>query len=403
MAGRSRPRLSKKEVLRMVAALAVALAVWTPFVHRFFLKDSSFYRSAQGISQPAREITAYQLAAWNDPENRSSELWKMYNANPEWDFMNRTYFVLSLANMALRDPSYKETACDAMDTIIDNTLKLEKENGFQYFLLPYAQQGYWIHKPPRSVFVDGEIALMLAARRMVEEKPEYKPLLKSRIDVIIEQMKKSSVLSAESYPDECWLFCNSIALAAVRISDVLDGTDHSEFLSEWVKTAKAKLIDPETGLLVSAYGVYGNPVPSGLGAEGSTIWMACHMLQVVDPDFAKEQYDLACKELDSRLFGFTYAREWPRSCETGTDIDSGPVLPLIDASASSTALAVVGAASFGDDERMRRLLAFIDFGGLPVKKDGALHYAMSNLVGDAVILYAMTEGPLWNLVQAKMR
>ena len=31
---------------------------------------------------------------------------KMQKRNPEWDFMSRTYFVLALANMALRDPGF---------------------------------------------------------------------------------------------------------------------------------------------------------------------------------------------------------------------------------------------------------------------------------------------------------
>ena len=88
-----------------------------------------------------------------------------------------------------------------------------------------------------------------------------------------ERMQSSPVLSAESYPDECWMFCNSIALAAIRISDVLDGQDHSALIKQWIRIAKSKLTDDQTGLLLSSYSVAGDPRD---GPEGSSIWMATH-------------------------------------------------------------------------------------------------------------------------------
>ncbi|NIQ37910.1 MAG: hypothetical protein GTN81_04885 [Proteobacteria bacterium] len=72
---------------------------------------------------------------------------------------------------------------------------------------------------------------MLAARRILEEKHSYRPLLTERVDVMVSRMAKNPVLSAESYPDESWVFCNTVALAAVRMADYLDGSDHSDFFS----------------------------------------------------------------------------------------------------------------------------------------------------------------------------
>ena len=39
-------------------------------------------------------------------------------------------------------------------------------------------------QPARSEFLDSEIAMVLAARRILEEKPEYKPLLTERIEAM---------------------------------------------------------------------------------------------------------------------------------------------------------------------------------------------------------------------------
>ncbi|NIM96511.1 MAG: hypothetical protein GTO24_00080 [candidate division Zixibacteria bacterium] len=350
----------------------------------------------------ARMLAATHLAVWSDAALRKHELDKMRRRNPEWDFMSRTYFVLALVNMALRDPEYLAEARDIIDAIIENTLEVERESGFEHFLMSYGHGEGWVHQPPRSLFVDGEIALMLAARRILEEKHSYKPLLTERVEEMVSRMAKSPVLCAESYPDESWLFCNTVALAAIRMADVLDGTDHSAFILSWVNTAKERLIDSKTGLLVSAFGVDGTPSPSGFGPEGSTIWMASHMLQIVDEGFAEDQYQRARRELGRSFLGFGYSREWPVGVEDSVDVDSGPVIPVLGASASASGLAIIAAAAFDDVEYLRALLTSLEFAGFAHKRQGRLRYQSSNQVGDAVILYAMTEGPLWDLVRTRM-
>ena len=53
------------------------------------------------------------------------------------------------------------------------------------------------------------------------------------------------MLCAESYPDECWMFCNTVALAAVRVGDRLDDQDHSAFFAEWVAHGAEQAARPE--------------------------------------------------------------------------------------------------------------------------------------------------------------
>lgn len=385
-----------RNVPKILATLVIASSIWLPCMHLIFRSQVSHFRQSQGISNRTQELAAAQMEIWSNPEVGIPRIRELRKINPEWDFMSRTYLVLSLANMALSDENYRKTACDAMDTIIDDTLMHERKSTFYYYLLPYAHER-WEVKDARSIFVDGEIAIMLASRRMVEDKPAYKPLLKERVNVMI----ASPVLCAESYPDECWIFCNTIALAAIRMSDVLDGTDHSEFLTSWVSTAKKRLIDPTTGLLISAFAVDGRPAPCGASVEGSSIWMASHMLQIVDEKFARQQYRLARKALGDSILGFDYAREWPRGSKAGLDIDSGPIAPLLEISPSSTGLAAIAAAAFDDDKFFHGIFASIEMGALPVRHHGRLRYSVSNQVGDAVLLYAMTEGPLWNAVNAR--
>jgi hypothetical protein len=317
-------------------------------------------------------------------------------SNAEWDFMGRSYLVWSLANMALRDPASKPLYLRTMDQIIDETLRLEKQEGMYFFLMPYAKDGPYVMQPPHSLFLDGEIALMLASRRVVEEKPEYKPLLTERVNAIVARFQKSPRMLLESYPDECWMFDHCVALDAMKMADYLDGTDHSKLIHDWIAMAKQKLVDPKSGLLISSFTTHGAPLA---GPEGSSIWMVAHSLQLLDEDFARDQYQRARKELGAVTLGFGYAHEWPESWKGEANIDSGPIIPVFDVSAGSSGMAFIGASSFGDDNFLTSLAATLDFAGFPSQTGGRLKYCASNQVGDAALLYAATLGPLWEKVK----
>ena len=149
---------------------------------------------------------------------------------------------------------------------------------------------------------------MLASRRFLEEKSDYRPLLQERIEQMLARMQQSPVLSAESYPDTCWIFDNLISLCAVRLADSLDGTDHSQFSQQWLALAKRKLVDQQTGLLITSYTTAGKPLK---GPEGSSTWMVAHCLRLLDEDFARDQYQRARKEFGQDLGRFRLVHQMP--------------------------------------------------------------------------------------------
>jgi hypothetical protein len=381
----------------MVLALVAATAIWLPLVHVPFAPTLADFRSPAGIPPAARALTARHLASWSDPQQRELETRAMRSSNAEWDFMGRTFLVLSLANMSLRDPASATGHLAVIDVIIDETLRLEAERGKFHFLMDYARAGSFRSTTGRSMFEDGEIALMLAARRLVEEKPAYQHLLQERIALMVKTMSESPVYSCESYPDECWTFCNVLGLTAIRIADVLDRTDHGPLIQQWLTTARRRLTDNPTGLLISSYSFSGDPFD---GPEGSSIWMVAHCLQLLDPEWAADQYARARRELGRTLFGFGYAREWPRTWQGPADVDSGPIGPILEMSAGASGLALIGAAAFNDEAYLSALLTSLNYGAFPQRKNGTLRYCASNAVGDAVLLYACVLGPAWDKVQA---
>jgi hypothetical protein len=393
------PWILRNATMRMMLALLVTTSLWLPSMHLFFKPNLALYRQSEGIPPKARALAARHMDLWSTPEAREHEIQKMRASNAEWDFMARTYFVLALANMSLRDPAFRAEALPVIDAIIDETIRIEAEKGMYFFLMDYARYSSFRSESRRSIFLDGEIALMLGARRLVEEKAEYRHLMQERVAMMEQQLREASYLIAESYPDECWMFCNSIAMVAFRMSEALDGTDHSALIHGWLQIVQRNLTEPSSGILHSSFTLSGQVLD---GPEGSSIWMVAHCLQLIDPEFAEDQYQRARKELGRVLFGFGWGREWPVSWDGEPDIDSGPILPILEISAGSSGLALVGAAAFDDRDYLRSLLTSLNFGGFPTQRAGRLHFNASNSVGDAVLLYAMVEGPLWEKVEVKI-
>jgi hypothetical protein len=249
-----------------------------------------------------------------------------------------------------------------------------------------------VAQPRRVLFVEGEIAVMLGARQVVEERPELRAQLRAQVRRVIAQMEQGPMTSGETYPDECWTVDNVFALVAVRLADVVQGEDHTDLRRRWVANARQRLVDPRTGMLVSEFTWAGQ---HNDGPEGSSIFLVAHLLQVVDEGFARDQYSRARHLLGVDVAGFAYAREWPASWPNVDDVDSGPTIPIAGANAGASGLAVVAAAAFGDDAFLRGLLASLDFAAFPITDDRGLRYGASNQVGDAVLLYALVQGPLW--------
>lgn len=383
-----------KKYFIYITTFLIATCLWLfplSFIFAYNIRD---YRDNNKIGKKAQKIANRHIKLWESKVDQS-DIKKMRITNAEWDFMGRTFLVLALANMIEVESAKREKYLKIIDTIIDDTIELYNTKGLFYFLMGYAKSSPFEIDPPRSIFIDGEIALMLGIRRLIQEDQKYEKLMKELVETMVERMKISPVLSGESYPNECWIFCNTIAIASIKIYSILDNNIYDKFINNWLKVIKEKLIDPKTGLLYSSYSIKGNPYQ---GPEGTSIWLSAHMLQIIDSEFAFDQYLKAKKELGRSIFGFGYAKEWPDSFKGFPDVDSGPVIPLLDASVGSSGLAVLGATAFDDYDYFKKLLASLNFAAFPIENKESIKFCASNQVGDAVILYAMVNGPLWKKI-----
>lgn len=191
--------------MRTLLCLILATALWLPSLHLWF------HATPAELRQP---LASRQLEVWNTPQREG--LAALRRTNPEWDLMSRTFAVLAFANLALEEGN--ERYLPTIDRIIDETIALEAAHGHRHFLLPYVERAPFVDPDQRSLFVDGEIALMLGARQLVAADPGAAARLRARVDLIAGQLERGPVLLGESYPDEAWVFCNAVAIAAVRLA-----------------------------------------------------------------------------------------------------------------------------------------------------------------------------------------
>src|ERR1051325_1866560 len=217
-----------------VSSISIVISgiIWVVSVHLCFSPAKRAAWTDEEISEERKAMTAAQLRFWRDPALKSKEMEAMRRSNSEWDFMGRTFLALALAEMCERNPALRAEYLPVIDTIIDETLALEKERGMHFFLMPYSKRQPYKEQPERSLFIDGEIALMFA----------------TRVKLIEERLGRSALMAVESYPNECWLFDHAVALAALKVGDFLDRTDHSALCGKWVRVAKGKLAEPKTGI-----------------------------------------------------------------------------------------------------------------------------------------------------------
>lgn len=184
----------------------------------------------------------------------------------------------------------------------------------------------------------------------------------------------------EAYPGQAWPVDSVVGIAALRLHDRVVAPRFERVVSEWLVAARGRL-DPATGLLPHL------AAPVTEGARGSSQALIQRFLPEIDAVWAAEQYDRFRRVFVDTPLGLPGVREYPHGRDGAGDVDSGPLLLGISASATVVAL---GAARVHGDRPLSGPLTGLGEGlGLPITLGGSKRYAFGVLpIGDAFLAWS---------------
>ena len=307
----------------------------------------------------------------------------------EWALYTCSMTSAALANIALLYPQNKEVSLKYIDKIIDIALSEEIR---EYDALR------WGEDPMDGIYGDlshisyySHLAWMIGEYKLLYNDNQFDALYHSLCEAMYRRIGNSPILNIPTYPfEQIYIPDMLVAIVALNIYSKIYNGRYQDLVQKWMDAAKGEWMDKETGLLVSFMSNSGTISPM---IKGSYSALNCYYLSLVDPDFAKEQYECFLRNFKQR-FPITGISEYhDGNCLFGMDIDAGPI--ILGLSPSGTGFALGAATSLDDSCFRKKLLQTIETGGSTVRWLGQSHYLVSNiaLVAEAIILAMRTSAP----------
>lgn len=241
------------------------------------------------------------------------------------------------------------------------------------------------------------LAWMITNYRLIGGDGRYDTLLDACCDALNRRMHLSKYdLNLLSFPRKpIWLPDMLVTIVALKNYSRLHNGKYGDTVEAWLHNAKTKWIHKRTGLLAGTL-----PGASyrqkGIQIRGSHTALNCSYLSLVDPEFARQQYELMKKVFghETTLLGTSvmglkeYQNKLPNfSVKPG---DAGLIIKGLSAGAMAFA---PGAPTYlGDWEFRSQILRTAEIASGTIKEKGKRHYRMADmfLVGEATVLAMRT-------------
>lgn len=310
----------------------------------------------------------------------------------EWALYTCSMTSAALANIAILYPQNRELSIKFIGQIIDIAMSEEIR---EYDRLRWREDPLdGIYGNLSHISYYSHLAWMISRYKQIGGDGKYDDLYHSLCKAMNRRIRQSKSLNLPTYPGE-YIYIPDMLVAIVALANYSSQYEgkYSTTVNMWVERAKKEWIDRETGLVASFLEAYNDSVQIVLPVKGSYSALNCYYLSLVDPEFAKEQYDCLMKNY-KQGFPFAGIKEYhDRTCLFGMDIDAGPI--IFNLSPSGTAFTIGCATSLDDMEFRNHLLKTAEIGGSTVTWFGKSHYLLANLalVGEAIVLAMRTSSP----------
>lgn len=241
--------------------------------------------------------------------------------------------------------------------------------------------------PEHGIFWAGWSLLLVTEIARVSGEPADLAALSSRTDAVLAALVQDPAGFPESYPGSRWPCDAVVAAAAVSAAEAVRPTPAWRVgLATWRARAQRSL-DPATGLLPHRVDAQGRALEGPRGSSQAIV-------QAFWPDVAHtldgrpdhETWARFTAAFVQRQAGLVGVREFPRGTAGRADVDSGPLLLGVSASASAVTLAA--ARRVGDTTLATDLDREAELLGVGLTIDGRRRYAFGLApVGDAFLAW----------------
>jgi len=243
---------------------------------------------------------------------------------------------------------------------------------------------------PRGVFYAGWTAWLYGRVLGIEGSPTdaIRPRFEELTRQIASALDESSTPFLEAYPGGAWPCDTVVAVAALAEHDrVLEGR-YAPTIHRWLGDVEVHLddsgllahrVDPETG----------KPLQR---ARATSSTLIARFMGAIDPDAGVAYYRATRDAFLTTRLGLTGTAEYPEGEEGEGDVDSGPL--ILGVSASASVVMAGAAALYGDEATADALFGTMELVGLPFDVGAGKRYAFGLLpVGDAFVAWASGAQP----------
>ena len=310
----------------------------------------------------------------------------------EWALYTCSMTSAALANIAILYPQNKELSIKFIGQIIDIAMSEEIR---EYDRLRWREDPMdGIYGNLSHISYYSHLAWMISRYKQIGGDNKYDGQYHTLCRSMNRRILQSPIMNLPTYPGES-IYIPDMLVAIVALNNYASqyNGEYSSTVKLWIERAKKEWIDKETGLLASFLVQNGDNAELEPPVKGSYSALNCYYLSLVDPEFAKEQYECLKKNF-RQSFPFAGLREYhDHTCSFGMDIDAGPI--IFNLSPSGTGFVIGAATSLEDMEFRNQLLKTAEIGGSTVTWLGKSHYLLANvaLVGEAIILAMRTSAP----------
>lgn len=319
----------------------------------------------------------------------------------EWAIYSLSMLMQALTNIARLYPETREEHIRYADSLI--TIALAPE-------IRYYDKMRWFYEDPLES-LDGDnshlsyishVAWMMSNYKALGGDMKYDALYDTLCATLNRRILGSPSLNIPTYPNEP-IYVPDMLVAIVALSNYARQHNgcYQSTVDVWLQKAKTEWLEPSTGMLQSYLSKPMYTTDEDDDINYTPVWPLsgtyaatnCSYLTLINPEFAREQYELLKHYFLQRSPIVGIREYYDEDCLFGYYVDAGPV--LLHLSPSGTAFALGAITYFGDSTLRKNFLHTAELAGFTVRGRDTRHYLLADiaLVGEAVSLAMRTSIP----------